>query len=329
MLPIRNNAHLVGAVLVCSPPPSWPSRARRPRWRTPWRRLGTPRSSCGPSCSQRRWDLSSAALTLVASSSIGALLSLQSNVRRSDGGSPIIGIPDLLRSSGLGRRRAVGPRKRTLSEVRRRSARGYPVRPRFPPFRFKRLKGVARTRAAPHKLRVPTHSTSSSVHSDPAPSTMVDTTKLGPLFAKLAEAALEISQVFTEASGAPLGNKRSNDGVDENGKPMKKKKAGNGHAPAPRQSPFNAQLPRRHGRTLDPAPSRGDLAQLARVTVPLSCFVPSRVMRVPAPRHNVPKFKSVRFLSTCALPRLEFAPEPLRPVTRRNGRERPLSNPPS
>ena len=53
--------------------------------------------------------------------------------------------------------------------------------------------------------------------------TMADTAKLAPLFAKLAEAAQEISDVFAAAGGVTLG-KRGPGELDANGRPIKKKK---------------------------------------------------------------------------------------------------------
>ena len=55
------------------------------------------------------------------------------------------------------------------------------------------------------------------------PHTMADTAKLAPLFAKLAEAAQEISDVFAAAGGVTLG-KRGPGELDANGRPIKKKK---------------------------------------------------------------------------------------------------------
>lgn len=52
---------------------------------------------------------------------------------------------------------------------------------------------------------------------------MADTAKLAPLFAKLAEAAQEISDVFAAAGGVTLG-KRGPGELDANGRPIKKKK---------------------------------------------------------------------------------------------------------
>jgi len=52
---------------------------------------------------------------------------------------------------------------------------------------------------------------------------MAETVKLAPLFAKLAEAAQEISDVFASAGGMTLG-KRGPGELDENGRPIKKKK---------------------------------------------------------------------------------------------------------